>query len=175
MFFFIFILLMLFLLVISARGQETESALSGGQFAITKTVIAGGGGDLRQNQTNLNNTVGQTVAGRQSSGGNFTLYSGFWTPDVFAPTAATAVVGGRIQTPDGRGIRSVRVTITYPNGQTQTTLSASFGYYRFMEIPVGATYVISVAAKNYVFARPAQVCAILEDTQDINFISDNLP
>lgn len=172
-FFYSFTVILLLLLIAAARGQE--AVISGGQFTISKTVVAGGGGDLQQGQTKTGNTVGQTVAGRQSSGGTFTLYSGFWTPDAFAPTAAAVVVGGQIKAADGRGIRNVRVTIAYPNGQTKSILSGSFGYYRFAEIPVGAAYVISVAAKQYVFTQPAQVRMILEDTPDIDFIADSLP
>jgi hypothetical protein len=141
---------------------------------LTKTVVAGGGGDLQQNQTRTGNTVGQAVAGRQSSGGNFTLYSGFWTPDALAPTAAEVVIGGQVKTADGRGIRNVFVTISYPNGQTKTALTGAFGYYRFAEIPVGAAYVISVSAKKYVFSQPAQIRIIREETQDIDFVAENL-
>ena len=87
------------------------------------------------------------------------------------PTAATAVVGGQIKTADGRGIRNVLVTITHPNGQTQAARSGSFGYYRFAEIPVGETYVISVTAKKYIFSQPTQIRTVQEDVQDIDFIA----
>ena len=170
-----FELVVALLLTIATAAAANGQTSSGGAYTMTKTVVAGGGGDLQQNQTSAGNTVGQTVAGKQSSGGNFTLYTGFWTPDNFAPTAANAVVGGQIKTPDGRGIRNVRVTITYSSGQTQTALSATFGYYRFAEIPVGATYVIGVAAKKYVFTQSTQIRTILDDTMDINFIADSLP
>lgn len=173
-FFYVLILVLLLLLIVSARGQSAESALSGGQFSVTKTAVAGGGSEMQNNQTKVNSTIGQTVAGKQSSGGTFTLYSGFWTPEDFAPTAATAVVGGQIKTAGGRGIRNVRVTITHPDGQKQTTLSGSFGYYRFTEIPVGATYVIGISAKSYIFSQRVQIYTILGDTQDVDFIADNL-
>ncbi len=153
-FFYFLIVGLLLLLVASARGQENQTneiQMSGGAFTITKTVVAGGGQTMQNAPMNASATAGQTVAGKTSSGGQFSLYSGFWTPDDFTPTAATAVVGGQIKTADGRGIRNVLVTITHPNGQTQTARSGSFGYYRFAEIPVGETYVISVTAKKYIF------------------------
>ncbi len=163
-----YILALLLVLAAAAHGQTS----SGGAYTMTKTVVAGGGSDLQQNQMKAGNTAGQAVAGRTSTGGQFSIYSGFWTPDDFAPTAATATIGGRIRTPDGRGIRNVRVTITSPNGQTQTVLSTSFGYYHFAGIPVGETYVISVAAKKYTFSQSSQIHTILDDTQDIDFIAD---
>lgn len=170
------LILTIYLSATAVSGQQTTDVqASGGTFTLEKSVIAGGGSRMQQNQTNAANTVGQAVAGKQSSGGNFTLYSGFWTPDNLAPTAANVVVGGRIKTADGRGIQNVRVTITYPNGQTQTVLSASFGNYRFAEIPAGATYVISVTAKKYSFSQPVQIRMILDDTQDIDFTAEVLP
>lgn len=168
-----YILVAALLFAAPAQAQTTDLEASGA-LTLEKTVIAGGGGRIQQNQTSAGNTVGQAVAGKLSSGGNFTLYTGFWTPDNLAPTAANAVVGGQIKTADGRGISSVRVTITYPNGQTQTAVSGSFGYYRFAQIPVGETYLISVTAKKYNFSPPVQICMILDDTQDINFTADAL-
>ncbi len=167
-FFYVFIVALLLLLVASARGQE----LSGGQFSITKTVVAGGGNGMSQNQTDANNTAGQTVAGSQSNGGNFTLYSGFWTPDDFTPTAATATIGGRIRAADGRGIKNVFITLTHPNGATQTTRSSSFGYYSFAEIPVGETYVVSVVSKRFSFSPSAQVINLTSDAMDVDFTAD---
>lgn len=160
--------------VISAQ-QTTDVQASGGTFMLEKSVIAGGGSRMQQNQMNAANTVGQAVAGKQSSGGNFTLYSGFWTPDNLAPTAANVIVGGRIKTADGRGIQKVRVTITYPDGRTQTALSTSFGNYQFAEIPVGAVYIISITAKKYVFSQPVQIRMILDALQDIDFTAEILP
>jgi len=168
-----YVLVFALLLVLAAAAAHGQTS-SGGAYTMTKTVVAGGGGDLQQNQTKTGNTVGQAVAGKQSSGGNFTLYTGFWTPDNFAPTAATAVVGGRIKTSDGRGIRNVSVTIIFPTGQTQTVLSSTFGYYHFTGIPVGGTYVISVAAKKYSFSQPMQILSVQEDLQDIDFTAEEM-
>lgn len=174
-FFYFLIVGLLLLLVASARGQENQTneiQMSGGAFTITKTVVAGGGQTMQNAPRNASATTGQTVAGKTSSGGQFSLYSGFWTPDDFTPTAAGAVVSGQIKTADGRGIRNVLVTIVYPSGQTQITASGSMGYYSFADIPVGATYVISVAAKRHTFSQPAQIRNVMEDVQDVDFIAD---
>ncbi len=142
-------------------NQQNESLQSsGGTFTLTKSVIAGGGREMSQGQTNLHGTAGQTNAGIHSIGGQFSLYSGFWTPDIFAPTAAAAVAGGRIKTASGKGIKNVRITVTFPTGETRTTISTAFGYYRFTEIPAGETYIFSVSAKNYTFAQNTQIRTI---------------
>ena len=171
-FFYVLILASVILLVASARGQEAEISISGGQFSITKTVVADGGSKMQDNLTVLNNTAGQTVAGKQSAGGSFNLYTGFWTPDSFAPTAANAVVSGRIRTAAGRGINNVSVTITFPGGEIRMARSNAFGYYTFTDIPVGNLYVIRVSSKHYTFSNPVQIREILDDLQNLDFIAE---
>jgi hypothetical protein len=169
--FFAVIVLVILLFALSVRAQTNELA-SGGSFTLEKQVVAGGGSLMQQSSLQQSGTAGQPIAGYKSSGGNFSLYSGFWTPETLAPTAASVVVGGQVKTADGRGIKNVPVTITFPGGQTRTALSSSFGYYRFTEIPAGETYLFSVAAKRYTFAQAAQAREILDDTQDIDFVAD---
>jgi hypothetical protein len=170
--FFVVIVLLVLLFALSARAQTNELQASGGSFILEKQVVAGGGNQMQQSSMNQSGTAGQAIAGYKSSGGNFSLYAGFWTPENLAPTAANVVVGGQVKTADGRGIRNVLVTITFPSGQTRTAISSSFGYYRFAEIPAGEIYVFSVAAKRYTFAQPSQARQISDDTQDIDFVAD---
>lgn len=173
-FFYVFILALVILLVVSARGQEAEISMSGGQFSITKTVVAGGGNKTQDNSTVLNSTAGQTVAGKQSTGGSFNLYTGFWTPDSFAPTAANAVVSGRVKTAADRGISNVSVTITFPGGEIRMARSNAFGYYTFTDIPVGEIYIIRVSSNRYTFNNPVQIREIIDDLQNLDFIAEQL-
>ena len=169
------LMILLFSATVKAQdktGQTTAIVASGGSFALEKAVTAGGGNGKQFSTTNENGTTGQTLAGTRSSGGNFSLYSGFWTPDDFAPTAASVIVGGRILTASGLGIRNVQVTITFPSGEMRSVMSSSFGYYRFTEIPTGGIYVISVAAKKYTFSQPTQIRQVQDDLQDVDFIAD---
>jgi hypothetical protein len=147
---------------------------SGGQFTLEKTVLAGGGLNKQTAPLTENATAGQTVAGLRSTAGQFSLYSGFWTPDNLSPTAAAAVVGGRILTAGGQGIRNVQVTITFPSGEIRSTVSSAFGYYRFAEIPVGHTYVVTISAKKYRFAIDSQVREVRDDLQDVDFIANGV-
>jgi hypothetical protein len=150
------------------RGGE-EIVAAGGSFTLEKSVTAGGGAAKQGASVGESGTAGQAAAGVRSTGGNFSLDSGFWTPESFVPTAAEVAVGGRVLTAGGAGIRGVRVTIAFPNGERRTTVSSTFGRYRFDGIPAGQTYVISVAAKKYVFPEPAQVRAVTDDTLDVDF------
>jgi hypothetical protein len=87
------------------------------------------------------------------------------------PTAASVSVGGRVMTSDGTGISKTTVTITDSSGNTFTTLTSPFGYYRFDNIPVGDTYVINAARKGYQFAQPQQVVFVEGETDEVNFIA----
>lgn len=173
--FFLLIVALVFLFVFSVRAQKAENSAEivavGGAFTLEKAVTAGGGGKKDNASLSENGTTGQTLAGVRSAGGQFSLYAGFWTPDDFTPTASSAVVGGRILTADGRGIRNVQVTITFPTGEIRFTRSSAFGHYRFTEIPVGETYVISVAAKKYVFPQDTLIRQVLDDVRDADFIA----
>lgn len=80
------------------------------------------------------------------------------------PTAAPASVSGRVVNNAGSGLGGATVTISGPNGQPRTVQTTSFGYYRFDNVTSGQTYVVSVAAKRYLFApRVVDVSANLAD------------
>jgi len=88
---------------------------------------------------------------------------------LFPPTAVEVSIGGRVLTADGRGIFRARVSITDTAGETRTALTNPFGFYRFDEIPVGATYVLSVSHKRYQFSP--QILTVTEDVAELNFIA----
>ena len=90
-----------------------------------------------------------------------------------APTAASISVSGRVITAQGRGINQVRVTITEASGEIRTAYSNPLGYYRFSDVPAGATYVVSVSHKRYQFNQSTQVLSVFEETNGINFVADN--
>lgn len=166
------------LFIVTVKAQEVketdkapEIVASGGTFTLEKAVTAGGGVKKDVAPINENGTTGQAIAGVRSTGGNFSLSAGFWTPETLAPTAASAVVGGRILTASGAGARNVQITITFPTGEIRTAASGTFGYYRFAEIPVGGTYIISVAAKKFAFSQPSQIRQVQDDLQDVDFIA----
>jgi Tol biopolymer transport system component len=83
------------------------------------------------------------------------------------PTAASAAVSGRVASPDGRGLRNARVTLIDSNGNSQSALTGSFGYFRFDSVQAGETYIITVASKRYQFAP--QAVTVIEDLTDLNF------
>ena len=63
------------LVVLSGAGALAQT---GGTFAITSSVIAGGGGTSTGGVFAITGALGQPVVGG-ASGGNFSVQSGFWT------------------------------------------------------------------------------------------------
>ena len=113
----------------------------------------------------------------RDSNQNWVEYAGVtqfspWTiSSASLPTAASVMVGGRVVTASGRGIRNARVTMTSPNGEVRVVGSNPFGYFRFAEVAAGETYIFSISAKGYRFAEPVQVRTIFAETADLNFVA----
>jgi len=148
-----------------APRQRLSSAPCG-TYQIEKSVIASGGGASSGGTYSLESTTGQPLAGGFMQGSLYSVFSGFLTPNL-APTAAGVTVAGRVLTPTGRGLTSATVLLTDAFGNTRTTRTSTFGYYRFEEVEAGQTYIFSVRSKRYQFAP--QVIAVNEDMEDLNF------
>jgi hypothetical protein len=67
------------LLAAVVGGSLAVFAQSGGSFEIKQSVISNGGGRTSGGSFAVDATIGQTVAGNQSDGGNYSLQSGYWT------------------------------------------------------------------------------------------------
>ncbi len=65
------------LLITAVPGAIAQS--SGGEFSITRSVIAAGGSTSTGGDFSLTGTVGQSVVAR-SQGGQFSVSGGFWAP-----------------------------------------------------------------------------------------------
>ena len=103
---------------------------------------------------------------------NATIVDNFgWELMSAPPTAASVTIGGRVMTADGTGIAKTIVTISDSNGNVLTAVTNGFGYYRFENIAVGDTYVISAANKRYNFSEPQKVMFVSESNNDVNFIA----
>lgn len=143
-------------------------------FTLNQSVIASGGGTSTGagNVYKIEGTIGQPVAGTNSTNSPFSVRGGFFTPAPFGTTAAMVRVGGRILTADGSGISKVAVTMTSGSGSLRTVLSSSFGYFAFDDVSVGEVYIISVNVKQFQFSQNAHVIFVSEDISDIDFIAN---
>ncbi len=134
-----------------------------------------------ENIWNVIRVVGGTSAIRYPAGpsvilnaaaNTFTLngvqvYSDWTAGEPLAPTAGNAAVSGRVLNRDGRGLSGSVVSISDGQGNIRYATTNPFGYYRFVEISVGQTYVISVRDKRFQFA--AKVVNLGDDLAGVDF------
>ena len=169
-------LTVIFALIIFANFADAQIA-SGGNYTIEKSVTATGGASGNSASVGgiytVEGTIGQNAAGTKQQNSSYNFQPGFWTAAPIAPTAASVNLGGRILTANGSGIRNARVVLTMPDGTTRTAISTTFGYYRFADIPVGQTYILTAYSKRFIFANPTQILTPFEERGDIDFIADS--
>ena len=83
-------------------------------------------------------------------------------------TAAGVTVGGRVLTPEGRGLRNAVVSIVDSHGVRRTATTSSFGYYRFDDVEAGETYLIGVRSNRYRFTQ--RVLQVFDSLTDVDFV-----
>jgi Carboxypeptidase regulatory-like domain len=165
---FVFSFLAVFLFCAAAAAQ------SGGSFTIVQSVIAGGGNtNSGGGQFSVSGTTGQPAAGQKATGAAFSAHAGFWNPAQFIPTAATVSISGRVMTANGSGIRNCLVTLTDSGGQLRTVNTAAFGYFRFTDVEIGNTYILTVSSKKYQFDMPSQILTVKDEISEILVIAQN--
>lgn len=129
---------------------SVAGAQSGGNFTITKSVIAGGGGNSTGGTFVVDGTIGQAVAGTTSTGSTFEVSGGFWGGAAAPVTNVT--ISGRVTTPTGLGLRNAIVSLIDPQGIRRIATTSSFGIYTFEMVATGQTYTMTVGSKRYRFA-----------------------
>lgn len=88
-------------------------------------------------------------------------------------TAASVELSGRVTTAAGNGIRNVSVYVTDANGNTQMTTTGTFGIYRFENLPLSQTCIVTVSAKRHTFSNPMRVIELTESVTNADFVADN--
>ena len=86
--------------------------------------------------------------------------------EALIPLAATVNVGGRVSV-GGRGLRNAVVVLTDMQGVSRTSRTSAFGYFRFEEVEVGATYTVSVISKRFQFTP--QIVMVTDEISELNF------
>lgn len=161
-------LLILFLSPIFSYAQ----IVSGGSFSIEKSAVASGGATSSGGVFTLTGTNGQNSAGTNSANSVFNHQSGFWTPETFAPTSAAVTVSGKVRTADERGIRNAVITLTDSSGTRRTALTGSFGHFRFTNVLVGETYILTVSSKSFVFLNPMRIITVEDEITNADFTAE---
>jgi hypothetical protein len=87
-------------------------------------------------------------------------------------TAARVPVSGRVTDAYGKGLARTIVTIqNTETSETRTVLTNPFGYYRFDDLEVGNSYIISARNKRYTFETETQVFSLNDAVDNLNFIA----
>lgn len=167
-----------FVLVCASISAAAQT--SGGSYAITNSVIGGGGGRTEGgtgagNYYTVNGSIGQSVAADPSTGNNptsgssYSLRHGFWS-EILAPTAANVRLSGRVVTASGRGVKGAIVTLT---GSSLTAPVSFFtnarGQFYFDDVPGGQTFILTVQRDNYVFQQSYIVVSTNATQTDLIF------
>lgn len=63
------------------------------------------------------------------------------------------------------------MTLTDVNGSTLTARTSTFGYYRFDEVRVGETYVMSVVSKRFTFNPATRILNVNDELADVDFVA----
>ncbi len=71
----------------------------------------------------------------------------------------------------GRGIENLSVTMTDSGGTTRTVNTDASGFYHFDDIESGGMYVVAAEDKSNSFVRQTYVLNVVEDVEDVNFIT----
>jgi hypothetical protein len=129
-------------------------------------------------QANCNLTF--TLAGNYnitavySGDGNFNASTSVtFVQQVVGPTAANVGVSGRVSDSNGRGVAGARVSMQNQQGQIVWAMTNPFGYYRFMNVEVGHTYIVSVEHKRFSF--DPRTISLSDDVTGFDFTPQGSP
>lgn len=124
----------------------------------------------------LNQYAGQTIRIRFRTAVTATLagpgslqIDGVSVQSPAVPTSANATISGRAATPTNIGIPRAVITLTDQYGVTRRALTNGLGTYAFDNVPVGETYVISIANKRHAFTEPTRVITVSDNVANLDF------
>ena len=83
------------------------------------------------------------------------------------PTAAPAIISGRVLNTKGKGVAGARVSMTDSAGTIALTRTNSFGYYQ-LEVETGQTVIINVTSKQNVYAP--RILNVSQELDGFDFI-----
>jgi hypothetical protein len=81
--------------------------------------------------------------------------------------AAAVSIAGRVVSSGGVGINKAVIKITDPAGNVRTTITSSFGYYRFDNLSAGTTYTITPTSKSYAFTP--RTMQVVDNLSNVDF------
>ena len=93
--------------------------------------------------------------------------------ELLAPTAANAMISGRVLGANGRGLANVYVSAIDMNGDlVKFGRTNSFGYFTIFEVPAGADYIIEVSSKRHSFPKSSMLISVVNNVEGVIFVAD---
>lgn len=91
----------------------------------------------------------------------------------FFPTAAGVSAGGKVVTPEGRGISRASVQIFNTHNQrTEYAMTNQFGHFNFEGLNAGDLYIFTIGHRRYSFTTATRTVQMVEDKKDFVFYAD---
>lgn len=142
----------LFFITLTAAGTaRSQQAQQTPEFTVDKPSVTAGGGHATSALFTVDSSIVQSASGRQVSGAGDVVDVGFWTPEI-APTAAAVSIDGQVLRANSIGIAGARLVLTDTLGISINAVSSPMGYFRFDNVEVGKTYILTISAKNFSFS-----------------------
>lgn len=85
------------------------------------------------------------------------------------PSAAGAVISGRIFSPKRIPLGGEEVLMYDGYGNIRTAVSNPMGYYFFEEVSVGETYIFEIRSQRFAYTQPTQIMTVMEDYNYLYF------
>ena len=87
-----------------------------------------------------------------------------------SPTAGGVSIEGRVVDSSGMGIPFVRLQMMDQSGATWSALSNQLGYFTFVDIPAGSTYLMNARHKRYTFTT--QTLRVEDNISGFEFLAE---
>ena len=106
--------------------------------------------------------------GEDDDGEIYVVGLGGTVDKITVTTAAGAQLSGRVVSAvESRHSATRSVSLTDSQGRIRTARTNAFGNFNFTDVPTGASYIVTVAAKQHEFA--AQTINLTEDLSELIF------
>lgn len=154
--------------LLASLGNNDGPTLTHALMLMSPAINAGSNTLAVDPTTNLGFQRDQRGYGRRVGGG----MGGIVDIGAYESNIADSPVrlNGRILTASGRGVFNARIALTDSNGTVIYAHTNPFGYYRFVNLPPGTTYTISIIHKHHRFNSP-QTVTVDSNRSDLNFIA----
>lgn len=121
--------------------------------------------DIDLKDQNSTTTMLTVYSGTDSGNNTNFVFNG----GCLAPTAAAVSIGGRVVKANGRGVSNAQIVIIDTGGQSRYAVTNPFGFYRFDDVPVGQTVMVTVSHKTERFAIPTIILNVTDQLANVDF------